>query len=258
MAIRYNKSYNNEIRKTVKRFNSVARTLSKRGIKLTSSPIKVSDLKARYQTRRELNKELNLLNKVSSSNDKLLKQVENSGGANAIQWELDYLKLNQRKAIEYFQHEKEIELKKKPMYPGERMRLDNIEQKLQILNLDLDYMNQEQFKSYRSSIREYLTIPSKIKGGYRGFLSEIESVMRLTGYSEDKINQLFNKFKNLTPSQFHEYYETSDLVKRIYELADSPTYENGIKLNTTQEDARNLIDTLMERVDSDISSIINK
>lgn len=249
MAIRYNKAYNNEIRKTVKHFNTVRNTLSKRGIKLTPSPLKVSELKARYQTRRDLNKELALLNKVSSSSDKLLKEVENQSGATSVKWELDYLKLNTKKAIEYFEHEAEIERKRLPEFPSERMRLDALEQKIHYLKMDVDYMNQEQFRSYRSAIREYMATPAKQKGGYRGFLNEIEGVMRLVGYDESTINTFFNKFKSLTPRQFQDLYETSDLISRIYELADSPIYSGSIKMNTSTTDAKEMIDTLLEETD---------
>lgn len=259
MAIRYNKAYNKQIRDAVKHAKTVEKTLARRGIKLGITVPKVSELKARYQTRRELNKEIALLNKVSSSNDRLLKEVETSGGATAIKWQMDYLKLNQKKAIEHFEHEKEIELKRTPMFPGERMRLDAIEQKLQYLNMDLEYMNQEQFRSYQSAIREYMATPAKIKGGYRGFLTEVENVMRLCGYSENTINDLFNQLKTLTPSEFHELYETSDLIRRVYELADSPTYENGIKLNTDVDDAKdNIIDPLLSRIKYDIQKVKNK
>ena len=249
MAIRYTKAYNKEIRQAVKHFNSVRNTLNKRGIKLTPSPLKVSELKARYQTRRELNRELTLLNKVSSSSDKLLKRVENQSGASSVKWELDYLKLNTKKAIEYFQHEADIERKRLPEFPGERLRLDALEQKIQYLKMDVDYMNQEQFRSYRSAIREYMAVPGKQKGGYRGFLNEIEGVMRLVGYDDTTINRFFDKFKVLTPSQFQDIYETSDLISRIYELADSPIYSGSIKMNTSTGDAKEMIDTLLEETD---------
>lgn len=249
MAIRYTKAYNKEIRQAVKHFNTVRNTLSKRGIKLTPSPLKVSELKARYQTRRELNRELTLLNKVSSSSDRLLKEIENSGGAKSIKWELDYLKLNERNALNYFKREAEIERKRLPEFPGEKLRLDAIEQKIQYLQMDIDYMNQEQFRSYRSAIREYMATPGKMKGGYRGFLSEIENVMRVIGYDDTTINTFFDKFKQLTPSQFQALYETSDLISRIYELADSPIYSDSLKLNTTTGDAKEMVDTLLEETD---------
>ena len=150
----------------------------------------------------------------------------------------------------------ELELKKEPMFPGERMRLDAIEQKLQYLNMDVDYMNQEQFKSYRAAIREYIATPGKIKGGYRGFLTEVEAVMRRCGYSEETINSVYEQLKSLTPDEFHEWYETSDLIRRVYELADSPTYEEGIKLNTDIEDAKtNILDPFLSRLKYDIHKI---
>lgn len=249
MAIRYTKAYNKEIRQAVKHFNSVRSTLSKRGVKLTPSPLKVSELKARYQTRRELNKELNLLNKVSSSSDRLLKEIENNGGVKSVKWELDYLKLNQKKALAYFKREAEYERRRLPQYPSEKMRLDAIEQKIQYLQLDLDYMNQQQFRSYRAAIREYMATPAKMKGGYRGFLNEIENVMRLVGYDDTTINSFFEKFKVLTPSEFNSLYANSDLISRIYELADSPIYSDSIKINTSQSDAKEMIDTLLEETD---------
>lgn len=258
MAIRYNKAYNQEIRKAVKHFNTVRNTLSKRGIKLTPAPIKVSELKARYQTRRELNRELNLLNKVSSSSDRLLEKVETSGGATAIKWNLDYLKQNTKNAIEYFNWEKELELKNNPVYPHERERLNEIERNIEVLQQDVDFMNQNQFKEYSGSIKEYLQIQEHMKRGYRGFLWQVENAMRITGYDEEQINGLFNKLKQLNPSEFHEYYRNNDLVKRIYEIVRSPSHGGDIKLTTTDDDGRELIDTLLEEVDQDIAEIKSK
>ena len=255
MAIRYNKAYNKEIRDAVKHAQTVEKTLSRRGIKLGIQVPKVSDLKARYQTRRELNKELTLLKKLSSSSDRLLKDVETSGGATAIKWGLDYLKLNQKKAIEFYENEKRIELESEPMFPGERMRLDEIEENLQILNMDVEYMNQEQFKTLSSSINDYLNMPGKQRAGYRGFLWQVENAMRLSGYDDETINTLFDKFKGLTPAQFHELYKKNDLIKRIYQLVNSPTNGNELKLTVEKEDARDIIDTLLIQADDDINSV---
>lgn len=258
MAIRYTKSYNKEIRQAVKHFNSVRNTLSKRGIKLTPAPLKVSELKARYQTRRELNKEIALLNKVSSSDDRLLKEVETSGGATAIKWDLEYLKQNTKNAIEYFEWEKKLELQKNPVYPHEKERLNEIEENLNILQMDVDYMSQDQFKAYSGAVREYFQIQKHMQTGYRGFLWQVENTMRLSGYEEEDINKLFNKLKILNPSEFHEWYRTNDIVNRIYELVNSPANGNELKLTTSEEDAKILLDTLIEEVDSDIAKIKSK
>lgn len=257
MAIRYTKDLNARIRKEVKNFNARRKVLSKRGIKLTSAPIKVSELKARYQSRRDLEKELGLLSKASSQNDSLLKEVENSGGATAIEWELQYLKLNEQKAREYFERERDIVREKVGRFPGERMRLDNIEQKLAILDLNIDYMNQDQFNSYRATIREYSTIPAKIRGGYRGFLVEVEESMKKLGYENKQINKVFNKLKQLSPSQFHQFYEENDLVGRIYELIQSPKHGGSRDFTTTEDDAEDKIATFIEELDDNIAKYKN-
>lgn len=257
MSIKYTPEYNKEIRKAVKHFNTVRKTLSKRGIKLTPAPIKVSELKARYQTRSELNKELNLLNKISSSNDRLLKEVETAGGATAIKWNLDYLKQNTKNAIDYFKWEKELELKNHPVYPHERERLNEIERNIEVLQQDVNFMNQNQFKEYSGAIKEYFQIFNHMKTGYRGFLWQIENAMRITGYDDRQVNSLFKKLKQLNPSEFHEYYRNNDLVKRIYEIVRSPVH-GDVKLTTTEDDAKDLIDTLLEEVDEDIAKIKSK
>ncbi|MBO7715537.1 MAG: hypothetical protein J6S85_18385 [Methanobrevibacter sp.] len=256
--IKYTPEFNARIRKDVRHFNQVRKTLSKKGIEITPPPFNVSELKIRIQDRGELIKELNLLSKISSKSENVLKEVETSGGVKSIKWELDYLKANQKQAIEQFKREKEYELRNHPILPVEKMRLFEIEEMLEVMNLDVDYMNQEQFKNFKAGMKEFFQMAEHMNRGYRGFLWQVENAMRLAGYENKDINALFNKFKGLTPSQFHEYYRTNDLIKRIYELVNSDPNGNPMKLTTSEEDARVLIDTLIEEVDEDIAQIKGK
>lgn len=249
MAIRYDSNYNAKINRVVKNFNQKRNRAIKRGFKNVPAPIKVSDLKARYTSRRELNKQLTQLTRFSRGGDAVLKKVENEGGATAIKWELDYLKSNLKAAKEFFANEYKLVSSKVGDFPGERMRLDNLAKKMNTLDLDLAYMNQSQFNSYRSAIREYINKPKKYGAGYRGFLSEVETVMRIVGIDEKTIDQFFEKFSVLTPDQFHKLYETSDLISRVYEIAGSPNVPGTIKLNTSKDEAKDLIDTLLEETD---------
>ena len=258
MAIRYTKAYNKEIRDAVKHAKTVEKTLSKRGIKLGIAIPKVSELKAKYQTRRELNKELTLLNKLSSSRDSnVLKKIETSGGATAIKWEYDYLKQNVNNAIKYFQWERELELEKNPKYPHELSRIYEIDQNIVYLQSEVDYMNQEQFSAYKGVIKEYTQMVEHMKRGYRGFLYQIENAMRYSGFSENEIDEVFDNLKELTPSEFHEWYRKNDIVKRVYELVPSPpTSEN--KLNTTTDDARGMLGDLISTMKQEIAEIKSK
>lgn len=257
MAIRYNKAYNKEIRDAVKHAKTVEKTLSRRGVKLGIAIPKVSELKSKYQTRRELNKELTLLKKLSSRSDSVLKQIETSGGATAIKWEYDYLKQNAQNAINYFEWEKKLELKNEPKYPHEMERVYELDKNIDYLTREIDYMNQDQFKAYKGAIREYTQMINHMKTGYRGFLYQVETAMRTTGFSDDQINQVFDELKGLTPSEFHEWYRTSDLIKRIYELVPSPIH-NENKFTTTEDDARDLLGIFIDTYKQDISRIKNK
>lgn len=249
MAIRYDKVYNAKIAQTVKRFNEKRNRAIKRGFKNVPAPIKVSDLKARYTSRSELNKQLTQLNKFSKQGYDILRNVENQGGAKAIKWELSYLKSNAKAAKEFFNREYKIISSKVGDFPGERMRLDAIAKKLSTLDLDVTYMNQSQFNSYRSAINEFINKPKKSAAGYRGFLSEVEKVMTMVGIDKDTQNTFFDKISVLSHEQFNKLYQTNDLISRIYEIADSPEYDETIKLNTTVDEARDLINTLLEETD---------
>lgn len=249
MAIRYDTNYNAKINRVVKNFNQKRNRAIKRGFKNVPQPIKVSDLKARYTSRRELNKQLTQLAKFSRGGDAVLRQVENEGGATAIKWEFDYLKSNVKAAKKFFANEYRTVAAKVGDFPGERTRLDTISKKLATLDLDLAYMNQQQFNSYRSAINEYINKPKNYAAGYRGFLAEVEGVMKLVGIEDSEIDKFFEKFKGLTPEQFHQLYENSELISRVYDIADSPEYDGTLKLNTTKAEAKNLINTLMEEAD---------
>lgn len=250
MAIDYNNELNNRIRNEVRNFNKRRNTAISKGYRNVPKVAKVSDLKARYRTKRELEKELNVLSKFRVSDEDLLKKVENKGGVTSTDWNFKYLKSNAQSAKDFFVREYKIIAGKVKDSPSEKTRLTNIMNKIKALELDYQYMNQKQFNAYQSAINEFIDSSAKRRGGYRGFLSQIESVMRLVGSDEKAINRVLKKVKELTPEQFTKMVEESDLVSRIYEIADSPIYTGGtLKLNTSYEDAESLIDSFTEQVD---------
>ena len=247
MAIRYDKSYNAEIARTVKNFNQKRNRAIKRGFKSVPSPIKVSDLKARYTTRDELNKQLTQLRKFSSKED-LLKKVENQGGASAIEWEFGYLKSNLKSAKDYFEGEYKRVSKRVGKFPGERMYLDTIASKIKLLDFNIDYMTQSQFRSAKSTISEFFNAPANRKAQYRGFLSEVEWVMEKTGISQEKRDKFFDKFGSLTVSQFMYAYDNNDIIDKVYKLYVKQG-ENEPYLSDP-DDAEKQLEQLIDEVDS--------
>ena len=261
MAIRFTPKYNAEIRRGVYNFNQTRKRAIDAGVPKSKLPnsVKVSELKSRFKTRDELNRELKRLQNFSRKS--LSEIVETEGGASITKWNLNYLKAHTEAAKQYLMKRREIFANKiKNGFPGERMNLDNVESKLNILNLDLNTVSSQQLKSYEAIINEYLKYPNRGLRGYRGFLSEVDWVMGNVGISEEQKKVFFDKFKQLTPEEFQYMYDSSDLINRIYMLVDSPIHGGieSITMNASSKAARELIDTLFEEVDELIAEAKEK
>lgn len=247
MAINFNKNLNSRIRNDVRNFNKRRDRLERLGYKNLPKHQTVSELKKRYTVRADLERELKFLQGFTEKD--LEKKVEFQGGVKAIKWEYDYLKKNTKAAIEYFQREYDRVSKRVGRFPGESMYLDTIVTKLDILNTNIRYMSQSEFRSALSAINEFRNSPTMRTAQYRGFLSEIEWVMQKIGYSEEKRNAFFKKFEQLTPSQFLYAYDNNDIIAKIYNLYHKDYGETEARLTDTEGNAEDLIDDLLEQAD---------
>lgn len=254
MAVRYDADFNKEIRRVVKNFNAKRNRMTRRGYTEIPPIMKVSELKARYANRRELRSELARLEAFNQRKDSV-KEVETSGGAKAIKWELDYIKSNLDVARDYWDRRIKDLSKREKRFPAERGLLDNAISNRQSLEIDIAYMNQDQFKAMKGAVIHSLKAPHWTARNYRGFLSEVEAVMRAVGYDSKTINNFIDKFSVLNPDQFLRLYNTNDLIGRIYEIADSPTY-GGFKLNVSKDEAKERIDSLLERTDEMVNEAL--
>lgn len=246
MAIKFTPEYNAEIRRVVKNFNQKRNRAIQRGFKLLPPLMTTKELKMRYQTKSELDRELNRIKRFNRSGDEALKIVETSGGAKAIKWEYDYLKSNLRSAIKFYDREIEDAARlNTSMQVAKAEYLNNMRAKRDYLNLELSQLNQSQFRTFRATINEYLHANEARANGYRNWLNEVEVIMRNLGYDNKSINKFFEGFDSLTPRQFLNMYRQNPLVSRIYELY-IPTNDGSFRLSTTEDDAKELIDTFIE------------
>ena len=246
MKVKYSQEFNKDMYSIVRNFNKRLLRLEKRGFTQLPAPAKVSELKSRYQVPSDLTRELNRLKNFKRGD--VLKKIENDGGAKSIAWEFTYLKSNQKNAKDFFEREYERVNKRVKRFPGEKEHLFTIQNKLKLLDMNIDYMNQKQFRSAVSAVNEFATFPTRLKTNYRAFMSEVDQVMKVLNYSDEERDKLFRKFSKLTPTQFFYLYDNNDLIGKIYSLADSPEY-GGLKLNDTEDAAREDIDTFLEEVD---------
>lgn len=249
MAIKFDKAYNAEIRRVVRNFNQKRNRAIKRGYRYLPPKMTVSELKSRYTSRSQLNRDLNALKRFNREGDKALKVVETSGGAKAIKWEYDYLKRNLKYAKEFYDREIEDAARlDTPMMVAKSEYINNLKSKRDYLNLELTELSQSQFRTFRNTINEYLYANERNMSGYRNWMNEVELIMRNLGYDNKTINKFFEGFNELSPRQFLTMYRQSQLVSRIYELY-IPTKDHSFRLSTTEEDAKDLINTFMVEKD---------
>lgn len=247
MAIRFNNDLNSRIRNDVRNFNRRRDRLEKLGYKNLPKHQTVSELKKRYNVRSDLERELNFLRGFSKQD--LTKKIEFDGGVKAIKWEYEYLKKNSKAAIAYYQREYDRISKRVGRFPGESLLLDNIVTKLDILNTNIRYMSQSEFRSALAAINEFNMHPSIRTKQYRGFLNEVEWVMQQIGYSNEQMDSFFKKFEKLTPSQFLYAYDNNDIINRIYSLYHKDYDETEARLTDTEDNARDLMDELLSQAD---------
>lgn len=248
MAIRFTPEYNEYINKVVQNYNkrvTRANTIGK--IKKASLPDKVSvkKLKKTYATRKDLDRELKNLAMFRR------KDARKVAGDSVNNYDVELINQNRKAAIKYF--EKQAGYMR--MKIGKNMPLSAGDLRAVELNIDLlrkgtkgasnaDIMAMKAYvEKYRQSFERQAT-------GYRGFLSEVDAVMTRVGVSKADRDSFFNKFTELDSEQFMDLYQRNDLINKIYQLADSPKYTGGkLVLHNTEEEARNLVETLMEEAD---------
>lgn len=244
--MKISKNLNNKLRNEVRNYNKRLTRMEASGFKNLPSHLKVSDIKSRYSSPSDLLKEINRISRFNKS-----ELVKKSVGKDAkiLSWELDLLKTNVKSAKEFFTQEYERVNKRIGKFPGERTYLDTISAKINLLSKDVTEMNQSELRSATAAVTEYTQNPAKLKTAYRGFLNEVEWVMDKLGYTDDQKDKFFKKFDSLTPSQFLYAYDNNDIIARVYSLYHKDNEDINARLTVEEEDAENIINSLLEQVD---------
>ena len=252
MPTNYSKEQNERLYRSVKNYNARLKRLKAKGVKIKNQPVKVYDIKSRYKNKSfsSLEQELKRMDKLTAKNKNVNKIFATAMGGKINQYEFDYLKQYANDAYKFFEEKREYLKARLGRFPSEVTRIKSNQVKMDVLSQMPDTMTQSELNTYAATIREYLQYPQLQRSGYRGFLTEVDLVMQRAGYDEKTINRIHNKLKQLNPEQFTQMYQNTDVIDRVYDLADSPTYANGVKLNTTMVNAREILDSFIEKLDS--------
>lgn len=258
MAIRFTPKYNEYTNEIVRNYNRRVRSANKQGkipMKYLPDTVSLRKLKKNFVTRKDLNRELDNLKMFSRES---ARQVHEVGNKSFTQYQLDLVKKQKNPTIDYYQELYNLyEPKIEKGYYAEKARVAEIQDTLEILRKDEEDLTGEDIEIIESAIEEYRHSHARKGGAYRGFLSEVEWVMTQVGVDKVDRDRFFKKLENVDQEQFFRIYHNSDIIERVYELADSPTY-GGMKLNASKEDAKELIDTLLEEIDMIIEETSEK
>ena len=249
MAIRYNPKYNAEIRRIVHNFNQTRNRAEKAGVPKNRLPntIKVSELKASYKNKNDLQKVLKQLEKFTrkATNNR----INIGNDFKTTQWNIDFLKTNRNLAKEYFKREFERVEKRVSKFPGERDYLNTISAKIDVLSKDVKNLDDKEFKASLNAVNEFIEAPSVRSTRYRGFLRVVEDVMDSLEVDKKKKDEFFKKFEQLTPTQFLYMYDNNNIIARVYELYFKRNENGEVQLNTDVDSANDIIESLFEQSD---------
>lgn len=240
------RALNNLLRNEVRNYNKRVKRAEQRGFRNLPSLEKVSEIKSRYKSRSDIMAQIERLRRFNTS--KGLTRTANSAGTKVFNWQKDFIQSNLAGAKEYFKSEYARVAKRELRFPGERTYLDAISSKLRLLEQDFASLTQSQARSMYATIKEFYDVPKNREAQYRGFLSEVEWVMEITGISQEQRDKFFKKFNTLTPSQFLYAYDNNDIIERVYNLYVRQG-ENEPYLSDNLESATKIIELLMDEVD---------
>ena len=257
MAIRYTPDLNARMRRTVREYNRRVRRANTEGkVRKSNLPevTSVKTLKASFQKRSDLERELKTLEMFRR------KSAREPAGDFITKYDVDVIKANKEATIKHFENVANIiRGKAESNYPLQRARLDTIELNIQNLKQDVDTANESDLRAMKAYVDKYRKSFERQATGYRGFLSELDLIMDRVGIEGADKDAFFNKMSQLNSEEFYELYEKSDLISKIYELADSPKYTGGkLVLYDTEQNAKELIDTLMQEADMLIAEVKSK
>ena len=242
MAINYDDALNARMSRIVRNYN-------RRVVGTKTPKVSVARLRKDYHNRAQLNRELRNLEAFTK------KSAFKDATAKVSEYDKQLIRTNRDATIKYLEEKLDFMTRhRKSGYPIEKADFDNVKLNIDLLKKDIASASQVELEAMVGGVNEYRKSFAEQGAGYRGFLTEIQFVMGNVGIPQDQQDEFFEKLKQLNPHEFFEMYQNSDLIGRVYDLADSPTV-GGIKLNTTVEDAKEKIQTLMEEIDGLIAEV---
>ena len=259
MAIRYDKSLNQEINRTIKNFNQKIARLEKQERELLPSKITKKELKESVYTRAELNRKLKELQRFSKRNAEDI--ITTSGGARLTKY--DYQNIKQENARIKRNITREINRLRveKPKIFGKLQSSTfsemgdsdylNLVARRKALEKNINKLSKDEFGRFKKLVektgksQQYMN--NIFKENYFEMLTDLAYYF---DYDNDKLNLLRQKLMNLKPNDFLKLFKDDKSIRAILDYYPIITNSfNAINPDDIKEDVVNLYDNLIDNLD---------
>lgn len=229
---KFTKDFNKEIYRTVKSFNQRIKRAEARG--LTSLPERqsVAELKARYNTVKDLKRELGLLRKLNLDKE-ALHVVTTKGGARLTKWEYDYMKKNLEPLKKFYDVMIKVGKNRFKSYPyNTALKEDvlNLEARRNYLNRNFNELTRSELLTFRRYMGKFKEYDKRTNNYYNLYLKDLDGVIR-NSQIPGVAKELKKKLSNISPQVFAEVIKNHDFMHDIFTVINSP--QNGAEQDNT-------------------------
>lgn len=241
MGIRFDKAYNEKIRRSVKNFNAKVARAEARGLKNVPEKITTAGVKDAYQTRADLDRRLKQLDNYNIQKTQTIYRVgEDLMRMN--QWDYENLIRNKsatiRKVEAELNRQKKLDSMNKRIIPSERTRY--LRRSIKNLKIDPTNASAAQLKRMGVIIRRYNEGRAETDAQfYENFFDMLWSSVPYVDADEEMVQQIHDMLEQLSPSQLLELYHNEQLVKNIVEDYNKYIDTQGYAITDKEADRKN-------------------
>lgn len=256
--IRFDRSLNKEIARTVSAFNKKVYRLEKLNRELIPERVTVKGLKSSFDKRRVLMRELRKLRRFSIRGAE--QAVKTEGGVYLTKWELGEIKRESARVKSALtQRIKKYEQITPTVFGRRQARkfaemgsesISNLRARRQILDKDLLRLTKSEFSRYLKNLSRFGEgLTRKDLTFYNSYFDIIDKTGFLAGIDPSKLEYIKARLAKLSPDQFINLFQTEMSLKGLIDYYLILKLETG---NLATEDASQLtdfFDSLYEIID---------
>ena len=152
----------------------------------------------------------------------------------SVNWEYDFLKYKLKDVKDFYNVMIEMakdRYKDNPDDIGLRDEYINLQERVKLLDRNLDDLSYSDLRSMRGYINKYETYGSRDNDYFDTYLSALQTMIENSTLDEKTINEIKTKINSLTPQEFTELVRRHDVVNDVFKYVGSPkdTFAEQVK-----------------------------